>query len=70
MNLYTLPYNFAQATYGDGEYGSEGYATETTTTTESGGLANTGVPVILGGTIGVSLILCAVILLVHGRKKK
>lgn len=65
---------FAQA-YGQGSYGSNAYqegAVETTTGSGagSGGLADTGTPIVIGGTVGVSLILCAVILFVQSRKKK
>lgn len=72
--FYALPSVIAQATYGQGSYGSESYqegSTTTTTTTSGGGsLADTGMPVLLGGTVGVALILCAVILFVKSRKSK
>lgn len=66
MNLYLLPVYLAQA-YGSGTYGGGTYGTGNGA---SSSLTDTGMPILLGGTIGVALIVCAVILLIKARKRK
>ena len=69
--MYRLPSFLDQTTYGSGAYGSQAYGAETTASTEStsGDLADTGMPIILGGTLGTALILCALILFKRSRRK-
>lgn len=63
---------FAQSPYGSGDYSSSTYSDGTTTITSEGDgtLADTGMPIVLGGTIGTALVLCGIILLVKVRKNK
>ncbi len=68
--LYISLLHKVAATYGQGAYGCGPYEQSNAACTGSSTLANTGMPVVLIGTVGVALLLAAGILFMYSRKSK
>ena len=64
-------YLFAQSTYGEGNYGSDVYAGQTSTGTGSGtpGLVDTGSPVFWGSLIGLAIIIAVILTAISASRR-